>query len=434
VRAEVAGLAIQPGNRRRFALATTVLVLALAQLGAPARAADSACSDPSDPAYRTHACKVERLQQRSFTVIAIVDNGINPYHVDFRLDPDDDRIGVHPSEYIEGYPAEALPMSLSFDAPSLAEAYERDAGQWDQAAAAELSWVDGTNIIGGHSAHDGEHFAVDGSHGTPVASQAAGRVVGPNHPDVLLVMVRSFVPGLEWAVQQPWVDVISGSWSWVNVIGGFLSSSRSSAELTHAAVAEGKTVCFATGNLTVPVWFFEQQGPSWHVNVGAEHADDSDSSYSGVPADVVGITGVQAADHESMTGTRKFAGTSGGTPAVCGLIAHTISQARARMGDTREGPTDGVVAKGEAFGGPSADGELTRAEIEDAVMATAQPSTYLPAGSYTRAGYGVVTSDTVKEALKVLFGETPRPQRPDEDRWIQATDTARNAMYGPPPD
>ena len=419
-------MAVKDRIGRRFVLAMTVLVLAASQLGAPARAADTACTDQSDPAYRTHACKVERLRLRSFTVIAVVDNGINPYHVDFRLDPDDDRIGVHPSEYIEGYPADAQTMSLAFDAPSLAEAYERDADQWEQATKAELSWVDGTNIIGGHSVHESSHFATGGSHGTPVASQAAGRVVGPNHPDVLLVMVRDFIAGLEWAAKQPWVDVISGSWSQ----GG------PSADVTHAAVAEGKTVCFATGNFTVPVWFFEQQGPSWHVNVGAEHVDEPrpGAYYSGIPADVLGITSVQAADHQSMTETRTFAGTSGGTPAVCGLIAHTINQARARMGDTREGPTDGVVAQGRPGGGPSADGQLTRAEVEDAVLSTAQPSSYLPAGSYVRAGYGVVTKDTVNEALKVLFGEAPRPQRPDEDRWIQTVDAARDAVYGPPPD
>lgn len=421
-------MGIQHRNRsgRRLVLAMTVLVLAVSQMGAPARAADTACTDPSDPAFRTHACKVERLRQRSFTVIAVVDDGINPYHVDFRLDADDDRIGVHPSEYIEGYPADAQTMSLDFDAPSLGEAYERDAEQWTQATKAELSWVDGTNIIGGYAA-EGSHFATNGSHGTPVASQAAGRIVGPNHPDVLLVMAREpLIAGLEWVAKQPWIDVISGSWS----------HTGSSADLTHAAVAEGKTVCFATMNFIVPVWFFEQQGPSWHVNVGAEHADAGypGGYYSGVPADVLGITGVQAAHYGSMTETRRFGGTSGGTPAVCGLIAHTISQARARMGHTREGPSDGVVARGTPGRGPSADGQLTRAEVEDAVLSTAQPSTFLPAGSYVRAGYGVVTKDTVNEALKVLFGEAPRPHRPDEDRWIQTVDTARDAVYGPPPD
>lgn len=406
----------------RVVLIGVALAVAVAQLAVPANAAAAGCGDPNDAAYDSHDCKVERLRRRSFTVIAVVDNGINPYHVDFRLDPDDDMVGVHPSEYIEGYPATAERLALSFDAPSLTAAYERDAAQWQAATAAELSWVDGTNIIGGHSAVDG-HFATDGSHGTPVASQAAGRVLGPNHPDVLIVAVRQFAAGFAWAARQPWIDVITGSWS----------SSGSTVEPSRTAVGEGKTVCFATGNFTVPVWFFEQQGPSWHVNVGAEHEDEVPAYYSGTPADVLGITNVAAADHTSMDGSRTFAGTSGATPAVCGLIAHTISQARARMGDVRQGPSNGVVAEGDPGGGPAADGRLTRAEVEDAVMSTARPSTLTPAAQYVRGGYGIVDGSTVQNALKVLFGEMPRPERPDEDRWIQSTDAARDAVYGPPP-
>ena len=416
---------VSGGTRSRLLAVGALLALALSTAVAPAGAAAGPCADPADPAYRSHDCKVQRLRQRSFTVIAVVDDGINPYHVDFRLDPDDDMIGVHPSEYIEGYPSDALRLDLSFDATSVSEAFQRDADQWQAATNAPLSWVDGTNIVGGHSAVGG-HFAMEGDHGTPVSSQAAGRVFGPKHPDVLLVMVRQYVDGLAWAVNQPWIDVISGSWS--SGPGG------ETAELTRPAVASGKTICFATGNFTVPVWFMEQQGPSWHVNSGAEHPGEVPGGYySSVPADVLGITGVPAADHASMTDSRTFAGTSGGTPAVCGLIAHTISQARARMGDTRQGPSDGVVAQGAAGAGPAADGVLTRAEIEDAVMATARPSTYLPAASYVRGGYGVVTGESVADALKVLFGEMPRPARPDEDRWIQTVDAARNALYGPPP-
>jgi hypothetical protein len=400
-----------------------VLATALLRFTAPAGAAAAGCTDPTASAYATHDCKVQRLRERSFTVIAVVDQGINPYNIDFHLDPDDDMIGVHPSEYIEGYPADANRMALSFDAQSVAQARTRDYAQWKRAESSDLSWVDGTNIIGGHSAIPGD-FGTDAGHGTPVASQAAGRFFGPNHKDVLIVMARDLTLGLDWAVKQPWIDVITGSWS----TGG------DTAPMTRAAVAQGKTVCFATGNFTVPLWAYQQQGPSWHVNVGAEHEEPLPGAYySGTPADVLGITNVKAADSESMTDSKMFNGTSGATPAVCGLIADTISKARSRMGDTSEGPSNGVVAVGAPGGGPSSDGRLTRAEVEDAVMATARPSSYLPAATYVRGGYGIVDKTTVKQALKVLFGEAPRPQRPDEDRWIQTTDAARNAIYGAPP-
>ncbi|MGH2712051.1 MAG: hypothetical protein ACRDH9_12725, partial [Actinomycetota bacterium] len=72
-----------------------------------------------------------RLRHRPFVVIAAVDSGINAYHEDFRLPPDDDRVGVHPSEYIEGYPTDAPTLNLTFDeSGSPATLHGRDAQEW----------------------------------------------------------------------------------------------------------------------------------------------------------------------------------------------------------------------------------------------------------------------------------------------------------------
>ena len=401
-------------------------------LAAPASAVATAesCGDPEAAEYATHECKVERLRARSFAVVAVVDSGINPYHVDFRLAGDDDLVGVHPSEYIEGYPAGAHTLRLSFDAVAVGEARARDVEQWAQAGPGELSWVDGTNIVGGVSVDPSVDFFDTGGHGTGVASQAAGRVLGPNHPDVLLVAVKSGDAGVEWASRQPWIDAISMSWSRLVPLG-FTAAS------TWSAADAGKVVCAATGNLTVPLWFFQEQGPSWHVNVGAVHAADrTEPTYTGFPADVLGVTAVPAASHTSMTESRQFSGTSGATPAVCGLIAQTVADARRRLGDTREGSRgDGVLAVGPALAGPAGDGALTRAEVEDAVMATAVPTTSAPPADFVRGGYGIVDRDSVADALAVLVGERARPDRPVEDLWLDATDAARDAVWGaPPPD
>lgn len=420
-------------NLARGLLAVAALAAALA--GTPAAGMASAgavtdlCADPTDPAYGSHDCKVQRLRQRSFAVIAIVDSGINPYHVDFRLPADDDLVGVHPSEYIEGYPTTADRMQLSFDAPSYRAAVDADVDQWERAARGRLTWVDGTNIVGAIAVPEvGGSFRDQGGHGTGVASQAAGRVLGPAHPDVLLVAVRQSDAGVAWAAQQPWIDAISMSWSRVVPLGR-------TAAATWAAAGDGKVICAATGNLTVPIWFFQEQGPSWHVNVGAVHVDDRhEPAYSGAPADVFGLTNVPAAAHDSMTDSRNFAGTSGATPAVCGLMTHTIAEARRRLGDTVQGPRgDGVLAVGPPGSGPVADGRVTRVEVEDAVQATAVPSTLTPPVHFVRGGYGIVDRGSVAQALKVLFGEAPRPNRDTEDAWVGTTDRARNAVWGAPP-
>lgn len=412
--------------RSRLVATSLATILSLTSLAATA--GEGPCWDPGSADYAEHDCKVERLRARSFAVIAIVDDGINPYHVDFRLPADDDLVGVHPSEYIEGYPTDAARMQPSFDAGSIAQAKQQDADEWERAATGVLTWVDGTIIIGGRSTRPGSHFFEDGSHGTPVASQAAGRVFGPGHRDVLLVAVTGSDEGVEWAAAQPWIDAISLSWSRILPFGD-------TAEATWAAAGDGKIVCSATGNLTVPIWAFEEQGPSWHVHVGAVHASDRRIPYySGVPADALGVTSVPAATHDSMTEADSFAGTSGATPAVCGLLTHTIASVRTRLGDTREGSRGGgVLAAGPDAAGAAADGVVTRREIEDAVLSTAEPYDDAPLPGHVRGGYGIVDQASVTAALEVLFGERPRPARDDADAWIATTDAARDAAWGQPP-
>lgn len=388
-------------------------------------AVDAACAEPGTAEYATHDCKVQRLRARSFTVVAVVDSGINPYHVDFRLPAGSDLVGVHPSEYLEGYPADAARMQPAFEAGSVDEARSIDSDEWARSSRGELTWVDGTNIVGGYSGSAGDDFfdTHDLGHGTAVASQAAGRVLGPGHEDVLLVAVDLSEWGVEWAANQPWIDAISISYATLVPVGPTV-------EATWDAAAEGKVVCAATGNNTVPMWAFHEQGPSWHVHVGAVDADDREvQPYSAFPADVLGVTHVPVATHTSMTESREFGGTSGATPAVCGLIAQTIADARARLGDVQAGPKGGgVLARGTPAAGAAADGELTRREVEDAVMATATAS-----DNFARGGYGIVDGDSVTAALEVLFGERARPDRPEADAWIATTDGLRDAVWGPPP-
>lgn len=382
------------------------------------------------------------LRRSPFVVVAVVDTGINPYHVDFRRP----ELTVHPSQYIERFPKSAQALDISFGRGKTSSLVARDKAIWDQAKAGRLYWFPGTNIIGAfqHESRASQNTPLldFNGHGTGVASLAGGSQHGPGSPQILIVSVQGFDYGLQWAAQQPWIDLVTNSWS---VLGPVLDQT---AEGSYAAVAAGKVVCFASGNLSAPLWAIEGQGPSWHVNVGAASAATrGEHYYTGYPNDVLGLAGVPAASHESSHGERPFGGTSGATPAVCGLIAKTLAEVRARAHDFSEGPEKKALVRGSGSGGYMKDGVLTRREVEDAIQSTATPAvaefdpTKDPAGipavppvAFLRGGYGIVDNNSAQRAVDVIVGEKRRPNRELEDAWIELTDSVRDAVWGPPPD
>ena len=101
-----------------------------------------------------------------------------------------------------------------------------DRRKWAAIKPDTLYWIPGTNIIGAIgpfdlydavsldeedplAPQDDDTFYDAYGHGTAVASVAAGATYGPDAPDTLIVAVRGFERGLEWAAMQPWIDVIT---------------------------------------------------------------------------------------------------------------------------------------------------------------------------------------------------------------------------------
>lgn len=436
-------------------------------------------------------CSMDAFREKPFTVIAFVDSGINAYHHDFRAP----EFVHHPSTYIEGYPADAQAIDLSFDVADeqgWGAARTADNPAWTPLQNNRLYWIPGTRIIGGYtttgcasncgttSGFPERKILDDGGHGTGVSSVAAGQFFGSN-PNALIVMVEGLgEANLSWATSQPWIDVVSNSWG---NLAGLNPPPLASANSTRNATRRGQTVTFSAGNgatntnsFTVfppggpvddpckcktpdsnPSIFSPYNGPSWLLTVGAASPINGQAHWwHSVPVDVASFGSKwRAAAHNGVEATenRDFGGTSCASPTTAGVVASVILRAREVLGDTVAGQRPNQVVAQAAEGvelpasGPLSDGQLTRTEAEGIVMKTAQPVPADPekvtwdyavrpttGTPYDTAiqGYGVVDRDAKARAMRVLMGEDPMPDRPTEDQVIAAFDAARNAIWGDP--
>jgi hypothetical protein len=447
-------------------IATAVMAATLLIPGTLAAQETDPCQDETDPAYGSYDCKVSRLRERSFVVVAVVDSGINPYHLDFRLAPDDDMQGVPPWEYIEGYPEGTPALDLSLDAETYDEAWAEDQPVWSSAQWNTMYHIPGTKIIGGFGTGVGAYSdnpPIHGNHyhGTAAASVATGMIHGSAaDADVLLVSVHGLgTQNLEWAASQPWIDLVSNSWGKVANI--YFPSEEGA--VSKQAVEEGRIITFAAGNglsgtalacdrgvtTTSP-----NAGPAEVVTVGAVSPENEQAHcWHSIPPDVSSYgSNWPAAEYRSMDAERSFGGTSNATPLTSGVMAMQILEARRAFGDTVEGPHAGgnlaVAGEGAVLPetGPLADGVLHRQEVEDVVLKTAEPEEFDPDACaadpvpcanttpttpayYVYMGYGIVNEASKGRALDVLFGRAPMPDRSDVDQWMEVKETVHGTAW-----
>lgn len=416
-------------------------------------------------------------------VIAVPDTGINPYHDEFSAEsyPGALDLSEHPSNYLTGYPHGAQALDLSLDT-SYDNAVSQD--DWDSIEEGQLYWIPGTKIIGAiddgsfTSGGDATPLLDDHGHGTGSASVAAGNTVGTCER-CLLVVVEG-LHGFEWALSQPWIDLVSNSWGRIANVGtpsagtaaspaAFfgLDDSRTAQDL-RAAVTRGQTVLFAAGNGNANAFATTQNtytspltGPDWVITVGAtQKFDDCDCSTdegsilgSGKPVDISSYASgdIPAADHRSTSGGSQHGGTSAATPISAGVMGESLLEAREALGDTTSDTQDPVIAEGSPVGnGLLDDGQLTRAELELAITRTAEhtqsgwigiyptvlPTFALPhqtlAAQWMAEGWGVVVERTGNAATDVILGNDPLPERPLDAQFAAEDEANRAALWGQP--
>lgn len=406
-------------------------------------------------------------------VVATLDTGTNPFHPTWRRNLTD-----HPSTYIAGYPEDAPSLNLTF-----ANTFD---GSVD-ASADEIRqmrqdrdfpyWIPGTNIVGLWAQDDDSVpvFDPDGnthSHGAQASSQLAGEGYSIA-PEVLLVVMdrtvdggsladiyRANADGIRWAADRPWIDIIhTNIQNPVPMANNRTPFAPGYPEALAYARSQGKLVVSAAGNFLVePSETSPHTGPVGVLSVGANDncGPDGGYTYFSNPNPHVVMDGARTVSAEANGfGDDDFGGTSSSSPRTTGYAAKVLLQVRQALGYTG-GVRDGalVVVDDPAkrpSQGPLADGRLTAEELHAVVRKTADPNPHpsrfdgnayvpplcipqpadLPTSNYQKMGYGEVSEHTLPDAVEVILGDAPMPDRPAADAQYQASRTVRDHLWEP---
>ncbi len=416
-----------------------------------------------------------------WAVVALVDTGINPYHVDFRLQGE--RADVHPSKYIPGYPADIPTVNLSLDEEDLEKALEKDEAQWDSLESHQPYWFNGTRVTGiavtDNPDDDDVGFVFSTGHGTMVASKAGGGAYSLC-PTCHIVGVQGFNgEAVTWASEQAWIDVQSNSWgptpafAWADPVLEPVLGNDPDLNKKMQAAAKNQGVFVAAGNgigggggvLGNPSPTDSTSGPPGVIAVGG----NDNGRVTLWTAWVVHVVADACWNWSAVGGTtqeyspRAGGGTSAASPYTSGAAARMILEARAVLGSTT--PRDletGVLAQAPANhtvpgSGPLSDGSFTLEELKQVLFRTASAMPRSddasgdvcpiesPAASliqwgtlpdetprYAWVGYGSVEAHSLERALSVLAGENEIPQRNHADMYYEQDQQIREAYHSVP--
>jgi len=380
---------------------------------------------------------------RDAVVVAVIDGGITPYHWDYlastmpqHIDRDsanDLPLDQAPHTWLPGFPNPAgefksyRALDLTLDEKNkntlIASLDARDAQKWSSVKVStpkklHYYWMPNTKVIGAITFDESRIHGQPNNHGVGTTSSSVGNLHG-TCPECLLLFIEyadaeSGEAAIEWAMRQPWIDVISNSYGFSLAYRDRLYSG-SNTKLQRAASTRGQTIFFSAGNgqdgaFVVPntTIFSSQEGPDWIVTVGAvspgrenpyepiesQFADHASYSGHGKPADVAGVGDAYptayTSDTVGGTGTSGFGGTSNATPQVAGMYARALYLARTGMRGPSRMQDGGVIAVGDYDCASKrrdcelGDGKLTASELRTRLL---HGALHTPAGM-TPAGYG----------------------------------------------
>lgn len=367
----------------------------------------AAGTDPEDATSVPSALR--DVNQDGVVVVAVIDGGFNPYHLDMvgsmmpqHLDDDpsnDLPLDQDPHTWIPGFPQDPEAAFASYNRidintdyaaiPELIDEtlnsnalYADDADAWanvksgSTAASAHYNFFPGTKVIGMVNTGGGNAFAAT-SHGVGTSTVSVGNIHG-SCPECLLVFVNNGggEAANDWVMQQDWIDVQTNSYGYSTVMRDRMYAG-SDVEAQREAVENGQAIFFSAGNgqgntFTVPnpTLFSSQEGPDWIVTVGAiDPAGENSYMGHGKPADIASIgSGYPSGGYcdNTINCTGGFGGTSNATPVSAGMYAKALFELRKQATVAR--PDNEFVVIGA--GGTALN--LTAPQLLDAFVGAAE--------------------------------------------------------------
>ena len=359
------------------------------------------------------------------TVIAVVDNQFQPQHWNFsgaRMpqhldgDPSNDLpLGSAPDTWLPGFTTDGLagysPLPVGIDEVnknrSVASLQKADAATWTSMKrstndSVNYYWIPGSKVVGAVHFGTGTFQGTNTAHGAGTSSVAAGNIHGTCAECVVVLVTyggNDREAASNWAMNQPWIDVVTNSFGFSAVERERLYSG-SDTELQRTATERGQTIFFSSGNgisntFSVPntTLFSSQEGPDWIVTVGGVSPTGGEFTGAGKPADIASVGSrypSQGGSTVSSAGT--FGGTSNSTPVTAGIFARSLYWARTQLDGPRS-QAGGVLATGT----PIACGEQRPdCELGDGIVTSAELRARLFGGAVrTAQGFNPVgTVDT----------------------------------------
>jgi hypothetical protein len=258
---------------------------------------------------------------------------------------------------------------------------------------------------------------------------------------------------IAWALDQPWIDVITNSYGHGGAIPKFYNGTTVPDQ--RKASNRGQTVFWSAGNgvenaytVVNPTYMSSQKGPDWLITVGAVSpktggeggpGNASHASYvgAGKPVDVAGLgleyPSAYTANTVSETGSTGFSGTSNATPTVAGLFARALYMARLDLAGPSRVQKNGVIASGRPYRCASA---RTRCELGDGVLTADELRTRLLHGAiHTAAGMtsyagGVATPALGEDEFLNEGHGTYFARETEDDGWLEELDRIVGPLEG----
>ncbi len=308
------------------------------------------------------------------TVVAVIDTGINPYHPIYQRPGIN--VPVHEFPNVTGeeeHEPRTVQLSDEGTYEQRVNSYRYDRDAWNDIDHEELVYFEDTNVLSISFDDDNANPPIldTGTHGTATTS-----TVLDNFPDAIIVSVQvsallSFntedhfehiTEGMEWAAQQPWIDVVSVSMG----LNGNPPVNSQFHEWSKHAYDQGKMVFVSSGNDPNTNPTGATDGAPWVLSISGSQNDGQGKevmSTNMYPDFVAQYTVEAASPATTEDDYRRTAGTSFSAPTAAGVAAASIHEVREHA-EHHDGIEDGDLV-------PELNGGITNADVRAALNKTA---------------------------------------------------------------